>query len=205
MAAIDPFFVADIIGITFFAISGALVATRKKLDLLGLFIASSLTALGGGVIRDLLLDRTPISFTLSYPSVIVISTLMLFIFFSLHRKIDLEKRIFFVISDTIGLVAFSIAGAILAIDAGFNLFGVLILAFTTAVGGGIIRDVMINEVPTVLISDFYGSIAIVIGLMLYGLSAASLLNPTTLFIVAFLGIIIRLLAYYRSWKLPRLY
>lgn len=205
MITIDPFFVADIIGIIFFAMSGAMVATRAKLDLLGLFIAGNLTALGGGVIRDIILDRSPISFQALYPSLTVFITLLLFLYYRWYHHEEMEKRLFFVLSDTIGLIAFSIAGALLAIDAQLNLFGVVVLAFITAVGGGVLRDVMINEVPAILISDFYGSIAVLTALELYLCKLLDILNPLSIIIVAVLTIILRLLAYYRHWRLPNIY
>ena len=205
MPVLDPFFFADIIGIIFFALNGALVATRKQLDLLGLFIAGNLTALGGGVIRDIILDRSPISFTALYPSLTVLFTLLLFIYYRWHNHHEMEKKFFFVLSDTIGLVAFSIAGSLLALDAEFNLFGVVVLAFITAVGGGVIRDVMINEVPAILISDFYGSIAVVTALALYTCKALDYLTPIAIIIVAIFTMTLRLLAYYRHWRLPSIY
>lgn len=200
----DPFFYADIIGIVFFAISGALIAVRKKLDLLGLLIAANLSALGGGVIRDVIVDRSPLTFTLAYPSLTVFISLLVFISFRWHLKKELEKKMFFVISDSIGLVAFSVAGALLALTNEFNLFGVIILSFVTAVGGGIIRDVMINEVPSVLISDFYGTIAIAIALLLYFFNTIGLLNGWTIAFTAIFTLALRLIAYYRSWHLPSL-
>lgn len=204
MNLLDPFFYADIIGIVFFAISGALIAIRSKLDLLGLLIAANLTALGGGVIRDVIVDRAPLSFTLIYPALTVFVALLIFFSFRWHHKQELEKKFFFVMSDSIGLVAFSIAGALLGITHEFNLFGVTILSFVTAVGGGIIRDVMINEVPSILISDFYGSIAVAIALMLYGINLLDILNFWTISLTAILSLSLRLLAYYRSWHLPNL-
>lgn len=201
---LDPFFIADIIGIIFFTISGALVATRKKLDLLGFFIAGNLTALGGGVIRDIILDRSPISFHAVYPSLIVLVTLIFFIYYRWHHHEELEQKSYFVFSDTLGLIAFSVAGALLALDANLNLFGVVVLSFITAVGGGVLRDVMINEVPAVLITDFYGSIAILTASALYVLNEFALLTPVSTLIVALCTITLRLLAYYKKWKLPTL-
>jgi uncharacterized membrane protein YeiH len=110
----------------------------------------------------------------------------------------------FVISDTIGLVAFSITGAILAINAEYNFFGIVILSFITAVGGGVTRDIMINQVPTVLISDFYGSIAVIVALLLAVLELFNSLNAVNISIVAFLSIILRLIAFKREWHLPKL-
>ena len=204
MSLTDPFFWADIIGVVFFALSGAMVAVRKNLDLLGLFIASNLTALGGGVIRDLIVDRTPLSFSLIYPSLTVLITLLGFVFFKWFQHVELEKRTYFVLSDSIGLVAFSVAGALVAITHEFNLFGVVVLAFTTAVGGGIIRDVMINELPAVLISDFYGTIAILTALLLYALHLFEALTPLAILLVALFTLLVRLVAYYKKWRLPQL-
>lgn len=204
MPLLDPFFIADIIGIVFFTISGALVATRKHLDLLGLFIAGNMTALGGGVIRDIILDRSPISFHAIYPSVTVLITLILFMYYRWHHHEELEQKSYFVLSDTIGLIAFSVTGTLLALEADLNIFGVVILAFVTAVGGGVIRDIMINELPAVLISDFYGSIAILIAMTLFALDKFDLLNPMSTLSVALLTIILRLLAYNKKWRLPRL-
>jgi uncharacterized membrane protein YeiH len=143
----DLVIAADILGIFAFALSGFLVGVRNNLDLLGLIIAASLTALGGGVVRDVILGRTPFAFNEYYPAITVIGTIVLALIFRLYRREQLERQWLFVISDTIGLVAFSITGALLALEAEFNFFGVMILSFLTAVGGGVLRDTMINQVP----------------------------------------------------------
>lgn len=199
---LDPFIIADTIGIVFFTISGALVAIRSKLDLLGLFIAAFLTALGGGIIRDTILQRPPSSFVEMYPALFVLFTLFIVLTFKWYTTKNLEQKLYFVISDTIGLVSFSITGSLLALEAHFNIFGVIILSFTTAVGGGMIRDIMINEVPQVLISNFYGSVAVLIALTLLTLDHYQLINTLTLSIVFIASIALRLLAYYKEWKLP---
>ncbi len=194
--------IADILGIIAFAFSGFLVGVRNNLDLLGIIIASSITALGGGVVRDVILDRTPFAFNEYYPAITVFSTIVLAFVFRLYRRQELERKWLFVISDTLGLVAFSITGALLAIEADFNFFGVIILSFVTAVGGGVLRDTMINQVPSVLISDFYGSIALIVAILLLLLSYFFIINPIIVSIVATIAITIRLLAYKNGWHLP---
>jgi uncharacterized membrane protein YeiH len=204
MSDLNLVVVADILGIIAFALSGFLIGVRHKLDLLGIIIAASITALGGGVVRDAILNRTPFAFTEYYPAITVLSTITAAFVFRLYRSEQLEQKWLFVISDTIGLVAFSITGALLAMDAGFNFFGVIILSFLTAVGGGVLRDTMINQVPSVLISDFYGSIALIVAILL--LIANKLWSVQTIevtFIAAF-AVILRLLAYYKQWHLPKL-
>jgi len=200
----DLFFIADIIGIIAFAISGFLVALKNNLDLLGILIASFLTAIGGGIVRDILIDRTPFAFTHTYPSLTIVITIIIVVLVNSQVKETLVNSKLFVLSDTIGLVAFSLAGALLGIEAEFNFFGILIVGFLTAIGGGVIRDVMINEVPAILISDFYGSIAILTSVLLYLLNSFFTLNSITLGGVAIFAITTRLLAYKYKWRLPKL-
>ena len=199
----DLFFVADIIGIIAFALSGYLVGVRNELDLLGILISSFLTALGGGIVRDVILDTTPFTFREYYPATTVLVVLTLSSVFKIYKKEDLERKFIFVISDTIGLVAFSITGALLALEAGFNIFGVVILSFITAVGGGLTRDILINKVPSVLVTDFYGSIALLAALLLFCCNALDFLNELSTALIAFLAISLRLVAYFKGWRLPK--
>ncbi|MBD3805518.1 TRIC cation channel family protein [Sulfuricurvum sp.] len=195
---------ADILGIIAFALSGFLVGVRNHLDLLGLIISTSLTALGGGIVRDVILGRTPFAFNEYYPAITVITTILLIFAFRLYRREQLERQWLFVISDTIGLVAFSITGALLAIEVEFNFFGVMILSFITAVGGGVLRDTMINQVPSVLISDFYGSIAVIVSVLLLILAHFDMITTLGVAGVAGFAIALRLLAYTKQWHLPKL-
>lgn len=195
---------ADILGIVAFTLSGFLVGVRNHLDLLGLIISASITALGGGIVRDVLLDRVPFAFNEYYPALTVLATIMISFIFRLYKSEQLERQWLFVISDTIGLVAFSITGALLALSVGFNFFGVMILSFLTAVGGGVLRDTMINQVPAVLISDFYGSIAIIVALLLILSNAVWGMNTLSVALIALFAITLRLVAYTKQWHLPKL-
>lgn len=196
------FEVAEYIGIIAFAISGFFVAVRNKLDFLGALISVFLTALGGGIIRDITVDRTPYTFTHSIPALTILIVMILLILFRFHRRDSIENKLLFILSDSIGLISFSITGALIAIEAELNLTGVLALAFVTAVGGGIIRDVIINEVPFVLKTGFYGTIALLIGLTLYILDLYDLISFDTMIMVFTVGILLRLVAYYKKWAIP---
>jgi len=200
----DIFFFTDIIGIIAFSLSGFLVGVRNRLDLLGIVIAASLTALGGGILRDALLHRTPFAFSEYYPAATLLITILIAFAFQSLRADKIEHRWLFVVSDTIGLIAFSITGALLAISAGYNAFGVIILSFLTAVGGGVTRDVMINQVPSVLVSDFYGSIALIVGIMLALLNYFGLMSDPAVMLVGLGSIVLRLVAYRQQWQLPKL-
>ena len=196
--------IADIIGIICFALSWFLIAVHYKLDILGVFISSFLTALGGGMIRDALADRTPYVFTTNLPVFLVVATVLIALLFKLHKIDDLEGKTAFIISDAIGLVSFAITGSIIAIQNEFNFLGVLILAFLTAVGGGTIRDILINRVPSILVSEFYATVALIIASIIYVLELLHLRSLPILTIVFIFGVALRLLAYYRNWHLPKL-
>ncbi|MFA9372966.1 trimeric intracellular cation channel family protein [Poseidonibacter sp.] len=196
--------IADIIGIICFALSGFVIAVHYNLDILGVFISAFLTALGGGMIRDVLASRTPYVFTDTLPVSLVIATVLISLLFKLHKIDDIEGKTTFILSDAVGLVSFAITGSLIAIENSFNFLGVLILAFITAVGGGTIRDILINRIPSILISEFYATVAIIVGLITYILHLFNQINLLNLTIVFIFGVALRLLAYYRNWQLPKL-
>lgn len=196
--------IADIIGVICFALSGFLIAVHYKLDILGVFISAFLTALGGGMIRDVLANRTPYVFTDTIPVILVIGTVLIALLLKFHKIDDLEGKTAFIISDAIGLVSFAITGSLIAIENNFNFLGVLILAFLTAVGGGTIRDILLNRVPFILVSEFYATVAIIVGLITYILHLLELQSFFSLILLFIFGVILRLLAFYKNWNLPKL-
>jgi len=196
------FEIAEYIGIVAFAMSGFFIASRNKLDFLGVLISVFLTALGGGIMRDVIVDKTPYTFSNTLPALIIVSVMVLMVLFRFHKRPSIENKPLFILSDSIGLVSFSITGAMIALEAGLNLTGVLALSFITAVGGGIIRDVTINEIPFVLKTGFYGTIALLIGIILYVLNVYGMMDALSLSLVFIFGIILRLVAYYNKWEIP---
>jgi len=196
------FEIAETIGIIAFAMSGFFIAARNRLDFLGVLISVFLTALGGGIIRDVIVDKTPYTFSHNTPALIIVTVMTLLVLFRFHKKASIENKPLFILSDSIGLVSFSITGALIALDAALNLTGVLALSFITAVGGGIVRDVIINEIPFVLKTGFYGTIALLIGVIIYLLDIFSVMNIWTLTLLFIVGVALRLVAYYRQWAIP---
>ena len=196
------FEIAEYIGIIAFAMSGFFIATRNKLDFLGVLISVFLTALGGGIIRDVIVDKTPYTFTHTIPAFINVAVMVLLVIFRFHKRPSIENKPFFILSDSIGLISFSITGALIALENSLNLTGVLALSFITAVGGGIIRDVIINEIPFVLKTGFYGTIVLFIGIILFVLHRYEMVNIYTLSMVFVGGVILRLVAYYKKWAIP---
>jgi len=198
----EMFEIAEYIGIVAFAMSGFFVAARAKLDFLGVLISVFLTAFGGGIIRDIIVDKTPYTFTHTVPAVVVFTLMFALILFRFHKKESVENRSWFIISDSIGLVSFSITGALIALQHELNITGVLALSFVTAVGGGITRDVIINEVPFVFKTGFYGTVSLLVAAVMYLLHMFHVMNFYPIAVVFVLGVILRVVAYYRKWSVP---
>jgi len=196
------FEIAEYIGIIAFSMSGFFVAAKNKLDLLGVLIATFLTALGGGIMRDVTVNKIPFTFSHNYPALIVLGVLLLLIIFKFHKRNSIENKALFILSDSIGLVSFSISGALIAIENSLNLTGIIAMAFLTAVGGGIARDVIINEVPFVLKTGFYGTVSILIAIILYLLHILHVTTYTNIVILFFAALTLRLIAYYAKWSIP---
>ena len=196
--------VAEIIGILSFSLSGFFIAVSSKLDILGVFIASFLTALGGGIIRDVLVGRELYAFSNNLASILVISVVIIAILFKLQRFANMEKSPYFMVADTLGLVSFAISGALIGVEAEFNFFGVILLSLITAVGGGVLRDMLINKIPMILVSEFYGTVAIFVGVLIYALGLIEMLNFLTIMNVFFVGVALRFIAFYKEWHLPKI-
>lgn len=166
-------------------------------------MTSLATAFSGGIIRDLIVGRTPFIFTEIYPSLVALLVVFILLFIKFHKAENLQETRLFIISDSIGLATFSIIGALVAIDYSLNWFGVVFAGFLTAVGGSIVRDTLLNKIPYVMVKDFYGTIAIVLAIIIYFLNAFMLINFYSLVCVLVLGVVIRLLAVKYKWKLPK--
>jgi uncharacterized membrane protein YeiH len=138
----------DLLGVFVFAISGALAAGRKSLDLLGVVVIAVVTAVGGGTVRDLLLDRHPI-FWIADPAYIVVITVAALATVAWTRRFRPPHNTL-VIADALGLALFSVAGAQVAQDAGLSAPLVVMMGAVTGSAGGMVRDVLTNEIPLIL-------------------------------------------------------
>jgi len=190
----------DLIGVAIFAISGSLAAGRKGLDVLGVIVIAMVTAIGGGTLRDLLLDRHPV-FWVDDPSylIVIIAAAVLTLFFVRTRKPPLNALL---LADALGLAVFTIIGAQIAEEAGVSDGIVVMMATMTGVAGGVIRDVLSNEVPLILRRDIYATAAIVgasLYLVIQGMGA-----DTRLAVVAGMLAVagLRLLAIFKGLRLP---
>lgn len=176
---LDLIAVLDRIGVVAFATSGVDVGMRRRLDVFGLLVMGAVTATGGGLMRDVVIGRTPLVLDQwDYflwalgASVLAIAAL------SSHRRVPATVV---GVADAVGLGAFAVAGATAGVDAGMPLPAVLLLAALTATGGGVIRDLLADRVPLVLRTEVNATAAVTGGFVFW------LVEPTSIGIAALLG------------------
>lgn len=200
-----PLLFVEYIGIASAALSGYLYGVKKECDLLGIFLASFLTSLGGGVLRDIFVGRPLYSFTHYMPVTIVLVVMIVSFIFRVHTKREsLDKSTAFVLTDAIDVVSFSIVGAMVAIEFECNIYGVLLTAMANGVGGGILRDMLFNEVPWFMRTGFYGTVCIVVGLIYFFMDMTGFNNMLYIMILFAAGVMFRMVAHKKNWRLPKI-
>ena len=160
-------FIMDIMGVIVFAASGALVASRKAMDIVGFGLMASLTGVGGGTLRDLLLDRPVFWISDSLPVWICLGIATL-IFFSAH--IIQRRYVVLLWADAIGIALYGVMGAELARQSGAGPLVAIVMGMMTASFGGLIRDVICNETPLILGKEVYATAAALAAAVHIGLS-----------------------------------
>lgn len=149
--SVDVILICDRAGIIAFAFAGAQVAIRRRLDLFGVIVLGVVTATGGGLMRDVILDRMPLVLVREDYLVLAVGASLLSIVVAASRVplLGFARQL----SESVGLGAFAVAGAFAAMDAGLSLPAVLVIAIVTATGGGVIRDLLAARVPMLLRSE----------------------------------------------------
>jgi len=193
-------YLLDMVGVIACAIAGTLLAQHKGFDIAGCILVSMVNAIGGGTLRDMALDRHPLFWMtdLNYVIVITVTSLTLQVFFHLYHKIDNALRFF----DAIGLAAFSVIGFKVALHQDMSPLIAIMMGVWTAIIGGLLRDIICNEIPLVLQREIYITASIA-GSVTYLLLDYLGLNPgLNEFIM--LGVIfaVRMLAVKFDWHLP---
>lgn len=199
----SPFEFFDYMGTLAFAISGALSAMNKRFDPFGVFILATVTAVGGGTLRDLLIGRTPVGWMLDnwYIYIILIATIVAILF---RSKLSYLRRTFFLF-DSIGLATFTITGVQLGLQYNLNPMICILLGTMSAAFGGLLRDILSNEIPIILHQEIYAS-ASILGGVLYLLLQKTNFNDLTIYsLVSAFILTIRILAVRYHWRLPQLY
>lgn len=190
--------IVDIIGTFVFAISGILVAFDKKFDLFGVIILGTVTAIGGGTIRDLLIGSTPVAWIQSEIYLYIILGALPVCYFFKNIVLSLRKGIF--LFDTIGIGLFTILGIEKTLEVGLSPPIAITMGIVSAVFGGVIRDVLSNEVPLIFRKEIY-AFACLLGAIMY-LSTKLFLPEWLAMIISILSVIvIRILSIKRHWSL----
>ena len=197
------YFLMDLLGTAAFAISGVLVAMEKRLDLFGVFIIAFVTAVGGGTLRDLLIGNTPVAWMLESTYIItIVGTVILAIIFREKLKY-LRKSLF--LFDTLGIGLYTMVGIEKGLNANLLPVMCIILGTITASFGGVIRDILCNEIPVIFHKEIY-AIACVIGGLSYFLLRKLPLDDEYVYLAAILIVIgIRLMAVRFKIVLPSIY
>lgn len=193
----------ELAGIFVFAISGALLAVRKNFDVFGIAVLAEATALGGGLIRDLIIGSVPpAAFTdLGYFVMPLVATAFVFFLHPQVERINGAVNVF----DAAGLGLFCVAGTIKAYEYGLGLTFATLLGLVTAAGGGVLRDILANEVPSLLRwdRDLYAVPAIVGSAMAALLIRFHALDAITATVSSATAFLVRLLAMHYHWRAPR--
>lgn len=198
--------ILEIIGTIAFAISGALVGIEKRMDILGVAILGATTAVGGGIMRDLLLGSTPPQ-ALQHPLYLIIAVCSaIVIFFSRIRSVLRRNRVLFdavlLVMDSIGLGVFTSVGIGAAKQLGSGMFISSFVGVVTGVGGGVMRDIMSGDIPFVFRKYFYCSASIIGAVVTAALWDTIGAVPAMLLGAAVI-VLLRFLAARFRWRLPR--
>jgi uncharacterized membrane protein YeiH len=193
-------YLLDLLGVAVFAISGALSAGRKGLDLFGVLIVAVVTAIGGGTIRDLLLDRHPIFWIADPTYLVVIGVAALLT--TVYVRLRPPPGNSLLVADALGLALFTIAGAHIAESAGLSAMIIVLMGTITGVAGGVLRDVLSAEVPLILRRDIYATAAIAGASVYLLVQEIGLVRPAAALLGMAVIVVLRLLAILRGFRLP---
>lgn len=192
--------VLDLVGTLVFAISGAALGVQRGMDLFGVLVLAFVTAVVGGITRDLLIGAVPPASVASWHNLAlaVAAGLVTFRFSGLFDRLRHPVQFF----DAAGLGVFAVAGTQKALDYGINPPMAAVLGMITGIGGGMVRDVLAAQVPTVLRADVY-AVAALAGALVVIAGDTLGLAPTAVALAGIgLCVFLRLMALYRGWKLP---
>jgi len=195
-------YILDLFGTMAFAVTGAFKAIEHKADIVGIIILATITGLAGGTIRDVVFGKT-LPNSLIDPTYVIITVISAIVLFLLYSKMKKHWNVFLKF-DAVGLGVFTVIGATFA----YNLFGmnfliIVLSGMLTAIGGGILRDVFVNQTPIVFVKELYASASFIGAITFY----FTLLITNEVYAATILGIILttglRLVAMKYNWNLPK--
>jgi len=183
------------------AMTAALVAGRREMDWVGVILLGCITALGGGSVRDILLDHHPLSWVEHPQYLLITASAALATVLVAPRMHHLRKLFLFL--DAIGLVVFTVIGCAVAQSKDLSVIVVIIAGMITGCAGGVLRDVLVNEIPLLFRAELYATVSVITsGLYLLGMAVNLPQGPSALIAMA-AGLVLRILAIRYHWNMPR--
>jgi uncharacterized membrane protein YeiH len=199
----DFLYIIDILGTISFAVSGAFLAMEKKLDPFGVLVLSFVTAIGGGTLRDMMIGNLPVSWlTNSTATIVIFSSAVVTLFFGRYLK-HLTTMLF--LFDALGLGLFTIVGINLAIEKDFSMGVCITLGTITACFGGVVRDVLLNNIPLLFRKEIYAMACIAGGIIYFLLRKTTLDGDLVTVLCILIIFTIRVFAVRYKLSLPHFY
>lgn len=196
-------YILDLVGTFVFAISGMLAASGKKFDIFGASIIALVTAVGGGTIRDILIGSQPVGWLQDQNYLLAIGTGILISYFFKRHILGFRKTMF--LFDTIGIGLFTILGLQKTLDFGLSPIIAVMMGSVSAVFGGVLRDILSNEVPLIFRKEIYATACLAGGALYIGLGYSALPTNANMLITIVFVIVIRTLAVLRQWSMPTIH
>jgi len=193
-------FSLEMLGTAAFAITGALAASRKNMDIFGFFVLALMPAIGGGTIRDVIIDRTPV-FWIDDNRYVIVALVAALVVYLTSWKPGSRRRLL-VWMDAIGLALFATLGTQISLAYETGPLVAVMLGVTTAVTGGMIRDIICVEIPLVLSGEIYATAAFVASVTYVGADYLGLHESMAVGLAVALGFLVRALAIRFDWSLP---
>lgn len=192
----------DLFGVAVFAITGALMAGRKSMDLFGVTVLGLVTALGGGTLRDVILARHPLGWVADQTSILVAvcAALGTVLWVRMTRPIH---QFGLLLADAFGLAVFTVSGTALALEQQVPLATVVIMGVMTGVVGGVIRDVLCNQIPLIFQQEIYASACLLGSLVYIGLSQLQVGVEVASIVAMCVVFSVRMAAIHWRWRLPK--
>ena len=194
------FNILDILGTVAFAVSGTLAAIEKKLDFFGVLTIALVTSIGGGTLRDLLIGNTPVSWLQNLNSFYIImgSSILAIVF---RARLSIFRTSLFLF-DTIGIGLFTLVGLEKGVNINLHPLICISLGTVTACFGGVLRDILCNEIPVIFRKEIYATACIAGGFVFFGLRFLNLPEDIIYLVTAGSIITIRILAVLKKWSFP---
>lgn len=201
----DPFTMLEVGGTVAFGVSGAAVAVRAGMDWLGVVVLAVVTAVGGGTLRDLLLGDGPVWWVeQSWPVLLAVASAFVVILLGHRvRHVSLDSQRSVLLADAVGLAAFTVSGTLVSLTAGVPWWEAVVLGVVTGAGGGVLRDVLAQRRPLILVGQIYALAAFAGALLVASLVEADVSVTVARWPGVAVIVVVRLAAIRWNWSLPR--